>query len=123
MKTDEEIRLEGMDVQNIEKTFIWQNLSKDLMIELIETDPLIKTKIDHHIIAALQGFASYPSTFYQNACYYIQNKLTEQKDLINYVNQLYMLYREQSEREYNSRTVYSLVDGSGRVLDSIIYGG
>ena len=122
MKTESQIREEGITWDVVQKAFIWYNLSKDFLRQLVEADPVYKTQIDTHIIAALHGFASYPSTFYQNACYYIQNGLTEQKQLLNYVNQLYMMYRQQAEKEYNSRTVYRYVDGAtGRVLDHVFY--
>lgn len=120
MKTEEDIRLEGMDVQSIENAFIWQNLSKDLMIELIETDPLIKTKIDHHLIAALQGFASYPSKFFQNMYIYLKLDLAEQKQLKNYSDRVGEMYMNQLQKELESRRVYSLVDSNGTVKDQII---
>ena len=118
MRSESLIREEGLDLQNIERAFLWQELGRDFIRQIIYIDPLIRTKIDHHIIAALQGFASYPSMFYSNAFCYLRNSLSEQKDLEYYSNRIYQLYREQAEKEYNSRQIYRIVDRTGKVLDA-----
>ena len=41
---------------------------------------------------------------------------------MNYVDQIYQLYRQQAEQEYNSREVVRFTDYNGRVLDEVIYG-
>lgn len=115
---ESEIREFGLDWDNVEKAFLWKNLSKDFIRELVEYDPTYKTQLQHHLLCAFHRYASYPSYFYQNMGYYIQNGLAEQKQLINCVDQLYQMYREQSEKEYNSRQIYRLVDGTGRIVDA-----
>lgn len=120
MKTESEIRQQGLDLQNIERAFIWQNLTGDFQRELITAEPIMRTKIDHHIIAALQGFASYPSMFYQNAFIYLQLNLAEQKELKNYIERVGMMYMQQLNSELESRHVYSLIDGTGKIQDKIV---
>ena len=120
MRTESEIRQQGLEWDNVERAFIWQNLTGDFQRELITAEPIIRKKIDHHIIAALQGFASYPSMFYQNAFIYLQLNLAEQKELKNYIERVGMMYLEQLNSELESRHVYSLVDGSGTVKDQIL---
>lgn len=120
MRSESLIREEGLDLQNIENAFLWQELGRDFIRQIITIDPLIRTKIDHHIIAALQGFASYPSMFYSNAFCYLRNSLSEQKDLEYYSNRIYQLYIEQAEKEYNSRQTYTFIDNTGRILDTYI---
>lgn len=121
MRNENQIRQQGLDLQNIERAFIWQNLTADFQRELITAEPIIRTKIDHHIIAALQGFASYPSMFYQNAFIYLQLNLAEQKELKCYSERVGMMYMDQWNKEQKSKQVYSLVDHNGRIMDQIIY--
>lgn len=121
MRNENQIRQQGLDLQNIERAFIWQNLTADFQRELITAEPIIRTKIDHHIIAALQGFASYPSMFYQNAFIYLQLNLAEQKELKYYSEKVGQMYLNQLQQENESRHTYSLVDGTGRILDSVVY--
>ena len=120
MRTESEIRQQGLDLQNIERAFIWQNLTGDFQRELITAEPIMRTKIDHHIIAALQGFASYPSMFYQNAFIYLQLNLAEQKELKNYIERVGMMYMSQFQQEQESRHIYSLVDSNGIVKDQML---
>ena len=112
-----QLREEGFTWDVVEKAFIYYPLSRDFLRQLVESDPVYKTQLEHHLLMAVHGYSSYPSMFFQNMAYYIQNGLAEQKQLSYYVEEIYMMYREQAEREYNSRQVYSLVDGTGRILD------
>ena len=121
MRTEQQIRLQGFDQENIQKAMIWDNIGRDLMREMVETEPLYKTLLDRHIIAALQGFASYPSMFYQNAFIYLQLNLAEQRELKNYSDRVGQMYMNQLNKELESRHVYSLIDNNGRVTDQIIY--
>ena len=120
MRSEKQIRQQGLDLQNIERAFIWQNLTGDFQRELITAEPIIRTKIDHHIIAALQGFASYPSTFYQNAFIYLHLNLAEQRELKNYSERVGMMYMNQFQQEQASKQVYSLVDYNGKILDEVV---
>ena len=120
--TEAEMRQQGLQWENIERYFLWNELSKDFIRQLVEYDPTYKTQLEHHIIMALNGYASYPSTFYQNVHYYLINKLAEQKQLVNYADRLYLLHRQQAEKEFNSRQVYKFVDGgTGKVLDTWVW--
>ena len=121
MRTQTEIREEGFDWQNVERAFIWENLSKDMMRELVQYDPTYKTQLQHHLLCAFHGYQSFPSVFYQNMYSYLKMGLAEAKDLVYYADQLYLLYRQRAEQEYNSRTVHRFVDGTGRVLDQVFY--
>ena len=119
MKTQTEIRQQGFDWDNVERSFLWQNLSKDFIRELVEYDPCYKTQLQHHLLAAFHGYASYPSLFYQNMYIYLKMGLAEAKELIYYVDRVYMMYREQMQMQQSaSRCTYKFVDGTGRVLDT-----
>lgn len=120
MRTESEIRQQGLEWDNVERSFIWQNLNGDLIRELAQCDLTYKTILEHHLIAALQGFASYPSKFFQNMYIYLKLDLAEQKELKNYVEKVGMMYMQQLNSELESRHVYSLVDGSGTVKDQIL---
>lgn len=120
MRTEAEIREDGFSFQNVQRAFIWQNLNGDLIRELAQCDPKYKTLLDRHIIAALQGFASYPSKFFQNMYIYLQLNLAEQKELKNYIERVGMMYMQQLNSELESRHVYSLVDSNGRIQDQIL---
>lgn len=117
--TEEEIREAGFEWQNVERSFIWSNLEPDFIRELVEFDQIYKTTLEHHLIAALQGFATYPSTFYQNMYIYLKLNLAEQKQLKNYSDRVGEMYMNQLQQEQESRQIYSLVDGTGRILDQI----
>lgn len=119
--TEIEMRQQGFEWQNVERSFIWNNLEPDFIRELVEYDPTYKTKLQHHLIAALQGFASYPSKFFQNMYIYLQLNLAEQRELKNYSERVGMLYMDQWNKEQQSRHTYSLIDNNGRVTDQIIY--
>lgn len=120
--TESEIREQGFKWQNVERAFLWQLLGRDLIREMVQYDSCYKTQLEHHLLMAFHGYASYPSSFYQNMYIYLKAGLAEAKDLACYAEQLYMLYREQAEKEWNaSRQVYKFVDGAtGRVLDSFV---
>ena len=118
--TETELREMGLQWQNVERSFIWSNLEPDFIRELAEYDQVYKTTLEHHLIAALQGFASYPSTFYQNMYIYLQLNLAEQKELKCYSERVGMLYMDQWNKEQQSRHRYSLIDNNGRVTDQII---
>lgn len=119
MRTEQQIRLQGFEWENIQRAMIWDNVGRDLIREMVETDKLYKTLLDRHIISALQGFASYPSMFYSNAFCYIKNGLAEHKQLLYYADRIYQMYKEQSEKEFNSRQAVTLVDHNGMVQNII----
>lgn len=120
MRTESEIREDGFEWDNIERSFIWQNLNGDLIRELAQCDPTYKTILEHHLIAALQGFASYPSKFFQNMYIYLQLNLAEQKELKNYIERVGMMYMQQFNKEQESKQIYSLIDGTGKIQDQIL---
>jgi hypothetical protein len=67
------------------------------------------------------GFSVHPSMFYNNMYHYIKNGLAYTKELKFYLDRIYMLYREQAEKEWSaSTTIHRIVDGTGRVLDSFV---
>lgn len=120
MKTEEEIRLDGFDWNCVEAAFCWYDLSKDFMRQLIEYDPTYKTQIEHALIMDMNRYSVHASVFYRNMYQYIKNDLAETKELKNFADRVYFMYREQAEREYNSREVYSFTDGTGRILDQFV---
>ena len=120
MRTESEIRQQGFEWDNIERSFIWQNLNGDLIRELAQCDPTYKTILQHHLIAALQGFASYPSKFFQNMYIYLKLDLAEQNELKNYIERVGMMYMQQLNKELESRHTYSVIDQCGMVQDQII---
>ena len=120
--TEEEIRLIGLDnCDNVERAFLWKNLSRQFIRQLAEYDKLYKTKLQHHLIWAFNGYATYSSVFYSNMWVYLQLGLAEQKQLVNYADRLYRMYREQAQNEWAaSRQTYKFVDGCGVVRDQIV---
>lgn len=120
MRSASEIRQQGLEWDNVERSFIWENLDADMIRELAQCDPTHKTLLQHHLIAALQGFASYPSKFFQNMYIYLKLDLAEQKQLKNYSDRVGEMYMNQLQKELESRHVYSLVDSNGTVKDQII---
>lgn len=121
MRTEAEIREDGFEWQNVERSFIWSNLEPDFIREFAQYDQIYKTTLEHHLIAALQGFATYPSTFYQNMYIYLKLNLAEQKELKNYTDRVGMMYMDQLNKELESRHIYSLIDGTGRIQDQIVF--
>lgn len=119
--TQTEIREQGFSFQNVQRAFIWQNLDGDVIREFAQYDQIYKTTLEHHLIAALQGFATYPSTFYQNMYIYLKLNLAEQKELKNYTDRVGMMYMDQLNKELESRQTYSLLDHNGMVQDQIIF--
>ena len=119
--TEAEIREAGFDWEVVHSAFCWKNLSKDFIREIVESYPQYKTQLEQELIMDLHGYSIHASYFYQNMGYYISNKLAEQRQLVNYVGQIYQLYRQQAEQEYNSRQVYRLVGNNGNVLDQCVF--
>ena len=118
MESESELREKGFSWSVVQRAFIWYNLSKDFMRQLVETDQCFKTQLEHHLIMAFHGYQAFPSMFYQNMYSYLKMGLAEAKDLACYADRIYLLYREQAEKEYNaSRNVYRMVDGTGKVLE------
>lgn len=118
MMTEEELREQGFQWDNVLRAFLWSDLSKDFIRELVEYDPIYKTQLEHHLLAAIHGYSAFPCFFYQNMYHYIKLGLAEQKQLKYYVDKCYMMYYQQRQREWNaSRQVYKFTDGTGRVLD------
>lgn len=121
MKTEDEIREAGFDWDNVHSAFCFKNLSKDFIRQIVESYPQYKKQLEHELLMDIHGYSIHASYFYQNMGYYIMNKLAEQRQLVHYVDKIYQMYRQQAEQQYNSRQVYSLVDNSGRILDSVVY--
>lgn len=118
MKTEEQIRQDGFEWNCVEAAFCWYDLSKDFMRELIQYDPTYKTQLEHALIMDMNRYSIHASVFYRNMYQYIKNGLAETKELENFADKVYFMYREQAEKEYSSRQIYRIVDGTGRVLDS-----
>lgn len=119
--TETELREDGFDWDNVLRAFLWNDLNKDFIRQLVEYAPIYKTQLEHHLLAAVHGYSSFPCYFYQNMYHYIKLGLAEQKQLIYYLDQIYIMYQQQRQREWNaSRQVYKFVDGTGRVLDQWI---
>lgn len=121
MRSESQIRQQGLDWQNVERSFIWSNLEPDFIRELVEYDQGYKTTLEHLLIAALQGYASYPSIFYQNMYIYLQLNLAEQKELKNYTERVGMMYMDQWNKEQQNGHTYILIDNNGRITDQIIH--
>lgn len=117
--TEAEIREAGFDWQTVHSAFCWKNLSKDFIREIVESHPIYKTQLEQELLMDLHGYSIHASYFYQNMGYYISNKLAEQRQLSNYVDKIYHLYRQQAEQEYNSGEVVRFTDYSGRVLNMV----
>lgn len=118
--TQTEIRMMGLCWNTIERAFLWYNLSRDFIRELVEYDQTYKTQLEHHLLMAFHGYATFASTFYYNMYSYLKLGLAEQKELVYYADRLYGMYLEQQQNEWNSREVYRMVDSTGVVRDQII---
>lgn len=122
MMTEEEIRLMGLDDWNtIERAFLWSELSKDFMRELVEYDQKYKTWLEHALLMDFHGYSVHASAFYKNMYNYLKLGLAEQKELKCYSERVGQMYMDQMNKELESKHVYSLVDNSGRVLDSVVF--
>lgn len=121
MRTEAEIREEGFEWQNVERSFIWSNLEPDFIRELVEFDQTYKTQLQHHLLMAFHGYASFPSMFFQNMYIYLQLNLAEQKELKCYSEKVGQMYMNQLQQENESRQTYSLLDHNGMVQDQIIF--
>lgn len=122
MMTEEEIRLMGLDDWNtIERAFLWSELSKDFMRELVEYDQKYKTWLEHALLMDFHGYSIHASAFYKNMYNYLKLGLAEQKELKCYSERVGQMYMDQMNKELESKHVYSLVDNSGRVLDSVVF--
>lgn len=120
MRTESQIRQQGLDKDNFESAFLWEELEPDFIRQLVEHDITYKHILQHWLLMAVHGYAVYASNFYMNMYKYLKLGLAEQKQLKYYVDQIYSMYRERVEEEYNSRHTYSLVDESGKVLDQFV---
>ena len=118
MKTEAELRQQGFEWSNVERCFLWGQLSKDFMRELVEYDQKYKTWLEHALIMDFHGYSVHASTFYKNMYIYIQDKLYEQKQLEYYLDKVKQMYWDQCEQELNARIVHTIKDNCGRVLDS-----
>ena len=114
------LREEGLSWDVVHKAFCWYQLDSDFIRELVETDTIYKTQLEHELLMDIHGYSVHPSIFYQNMFTYLQIGLEEARDLKYYKNQIYMMYREQQQKEFNSRQVYRITDRMGRTLDSWI---
>lgn len=112
------MRQQGLQWENVERCFLWNELSNDFIRELVQYDTTYKTQLEHHLLMAFHGYASYSSYFYLNMCNYIKLGLAEQKELECYVERVGMMYMDQLQQEQQARIVYSFKDGTGRVLDT-----
>ena len=118
------IREQGINWDIVHQAFLWSQLSKDFIRELVEGNKIFKKNLEYELLCDLHGWSVHPSCFYQNMFCYLNNGLALRKELQYHMHQIYIMYRQQAEKEYNARReVVHYVDGSGRVLDSITYGG
>ena len=121
MQTQSEIRENGFQWSNVMRAFLWSELSPDMIRQLVEYDPVYKTQLQYHLLAAVHQYSKFPSFFYYNMLKYIKAGLAEQKQLKYYTDHIYMMYRQQRENQINaSLTTYKFVDGTGRILDTYI---
>ena len=120
--TDSEIGLrgEGITWDVVHRAFCWYQLDRDFIRELVEKDQMFKTQLEHQLLMDIHGYSVHSSVFYQNMYQYLKLGLEEARDLKYYKNQIYMMWREQQQKEFNSRTVHRLVDGTGRVIDQFL---
>ena len=118
--TEEELRQQGFESwDDVERCFLWNELSKDFIRQLVEYDTIYKTQLEHHLLMAFHGYATFASFFYKNMYIYLKSGLAEQKELECYSDRVYQLYSQKYQEELNaSRSVYKFVDGTGRVLES-----
>ena len=117
-----ELRMEKRNWQNIQKFFIWYVLSVDFMRQLVAKRWDYRDRLERELLMDMHGYSVHPSMFYNNMYHYIKNGLAYTKDLKYYQERIYMLYIEQAEKELNaSTTIHRIVDGTGRILDQIIY--
>lgn len=126
MMTEEEIRLQGFDKDNFQRAFLWSELSKDFIRQFVEYDVSYKHILQRWLMMALHRYATFAAAFYQNIFCYLNDGLATEKQLANYniMKKVYDMYREQALKEWNeSKDVAIYADYSGRVLDSIVYGG
>ena len=123
MMTEEELREDGFQWDNVLRAFLWSELSPDFIRELVEYDQVYKTQLEQHLLAGVHGYAQLPSHFYQNMCQYIKAGIAEQKQLKYYADHIYMMYRQLRENQINaSLTTYRFVDGAtGKVLDQVVF--
>lgn len=115
--TETEMRQQGFQWDNVERCFLWNELSKDFIRELVQYDTCYKTQLEHHLLMAFHGYASFSSYFYLNMYNYIKLGLAEQKELECYDERVGMMYMDQLQQEQQARIVYSFKDGTGRILD------
>ena len=120
MRTESQIREDGFDWQNVERSFIWHYLGRDFIRQLVEYDPTYKTQLEHHLLMAFHGYSSFPSYFYQNMYIYLITGLAETKELACYADRVYLMCKEQVQKEQQSKQVYSLIDNNGIVLDQVV---
>lgn len=122
MRTESQIREDGFEWENIQRAFLWQELGCDLMRELVEYDTIYKTQLQHHLLCAFHGYATYPSFFYKNMYIYLRCGLAEERDLEYYTDKVYQMYSQKFEEEMNAmKPVYKFVDSNGRILDQVVF--
>ena len=119
--TEAEIREAGFDWQTIHTAFCWKNLEPDFIREIIESNPQYKTQLEHELLMDMHDYSIHASAFYQNMYIYLQLNLAEQKELKYYSEKVGQMYMNQLQQEQASKHTYSLVDNSGRILDSVVY--
>ncbi len=120
---ESELREQGLQWDNVEQCFFWNELSKDFMRQLVEYDTCYKTQLENHLLGAFHGFAEYPSDFYQNMYNYIKYGLAEQKELAYYADKVYDMYitRKRIEESCRQRFQAHLIDYNGTILNTITY--
>lgn len=119
--TEAEIREAGFDQQIVLSAFRFKNLEPDFMREVVESNKGIKTQLEHELIMDIHRYSVHASTFYQNMYIYLQLNLAEQKELKCYSDKVGQMYMSQLQQENESRQTYSLIDGTGRIQDQIVF--
>lgn len=118
MITEAELRQNGFDWQNVERCFLWTELSKDFLRQLVEYDEKYKTWLEHALLMDFHGYSVHASAFYKNMYNYLKLGLAEQKELKCYSERVGMMYMDQLQQEQQARIVHSITDYNGRILDS-----
>lgn len=121
MMTEAEMRQNGFEWENVERCFLWGQLSIDFMRELVEYDEKYKTWLEHALLMDFHGYSVHASAFYKNMYNYLKLGLAEQKELKCYSEKVEQMYWDQKQKEDQARVVHKFVDGTGRVLDTWVW--
>ena len=117
--TQTEIREQKRNWDTIHAAFCWSQLSKDFMRELVGKNWMYRWKLEHELLMDFHGYSCHASAFYHNMYQYIKSGLATDNQLRYYTDRTYMMYREQLQKQCNSRETVKLIDFNGKVLDMV----